>query len=235
MRYAVVFDYNGVIVDDEEVHELAFSSVLRSLGIKLTPSLYENCCVGRTDHDGFIKLRAAFVNEFNGTSIIKLVKAKEHAYESFVELKNILYPDVVDVIHQLGKSFRLAVVTSSSRDELLSVLERFDIKRSFSCLVTADDIVNGKPNPEGYLKSLELLRLPTNRVIAIEDSPSGIQAAKAAGLLCIAVQHTTSESKLVAADRIVGKIGDINTSLVTNLLLQSKSSRNGSCHRTTAT
>lgn len=218
MTNAVIFDYNGVIADDERIHREAFATVLGAIGLHLDNELYDEHFLGRTDYDGLASLRTAFVKAFEQSSITELVSKKRQVYTSLLRSKDVLYPKAEKVIRRLARYFRLAIVTSSSRDELLAVLARGDLVWNCSCLTTADDVKRGKPDPEGYLKSLHCLKVTPSDALAIEDSPSGVQAAKSAGLRCIAVLHTTIETKLQMADLIVPTIGDIDQRVVLEIL-----------------
>lgn len=214
MRQAVIFDYNGVIADDERIHKEAFAIILRDVGISLNDALYDKHLLGRTDRDGLASLRAAFTNQFEESSIEELTQKKQKIYLSLLGSEDIIYPKAEEVICRLARFFRLGVVTSSGRNELLAVLGRGKLADKFSCLVTAEDIRYGKPDPEGYLRSLHLMAVPSSAAVAIEDSLSGVQAAKAAELKCIAVLHTTAEAKLQKADLVIPTIGYLSERLV---------------------
>lgn len=214
MSFAIIFDYNGVIAHDEHLQEKAFARVLASYAVPFTKSLYEDYCLGRTDSDGFLELKKALNDKLNKEPIENLVESKQKAYKALVQTQDILYPHAADVIHELIKHFRLAIVSSSTRDEITTVLEKYGLMGCFSSIVTADDIVRGKPDPEGYIKSIRQLDIASNRAVAIEDSPSGVRAAKSAGLFCIAVLHTANAEYLSNADRVVGDITEVSVPLV---------------------
>lgn len=218
MSCAIVFDYNGVIAHDEHLHEKAFAEALAPYDIPFTKSLYQSCCLGRTDSDGFLELRKALNDKLNEEPIENLVEGKQEAYKALVQTHDILYPHAADVIHELSKHFRLAIVSSSTRDEITTVLGKHGLVDCFPNIVTADDIVQGKPDPEGYTKSIRQLDIASNRAVAIEDSPSGVKAAKSAGLFCIAVLHTADAEYLSDADRVVGDITEIDVSLILDVL-----------------
>jgi beta-phosphoglucomutase len=218
VRRAVIFDYNGVIVDDERIHKEAFAIVLREVGISLNDALYNEHFLGRTDGDGFASLRTAFTNQFEESLIKKLTEEKLGIYLSLLGSEDIIYPEAEEVICRLACSFRLGVVTSSSRNELLAVLGRSKLVDKFSCLVTAEDTREGKPDPEGYLRCLQLMAVSSDAAVAIEDSPSGVQAAKAAQLKCIAVLHTTVGTKLQKADSVIPTIGYLTERLVESVI-----------------
>ncbi|MBF0476066.1 MAG: HAD family phosphatase [Deltaproteobacteria bacterium] len=206
-QYAVIFDYNGIIADDEQVHQRAFQVVLSDLGFSLDSQLYAAYFLGRTDRDGLLSLNSSRSGIFQINEIDNLVRQKQNKYQSLINNEDILYPMVIDVIRNLSRRFTLGIVTSSSRTELLTVLERYQILKYFQAIITADDVTLGKPNPEGYIKILNALETPPNHSVVIEDSPSGILAAKSAGIKCIAVLHTAPRTSLVNADIILDTVG----------------------------
>jgi sugar-phosphatase len=129
------------------------------------------------------------------------------AYDAYV------YPGLPALLNSLSEKYLFGIVSGASRDEIVSVLEQESLLTFFDAIITADDTQRSKPDPEGYLKGIAALGLPAAKSIAVKDSPGGIAAAKAAGLTCIAVQHTLPAEKLSAADAIVSTLADIREKL----------------------
>ena len=223
---AVILDYNGVLVDDEAVHEAAFARVLKdTLSITLTPALYQEHFCGRWGKEGFGSfLEAEFPEALERVSVEELLDRKQKVYQSIVEPQNVLYEGVEEVLEELSRSFRLAIVTSTSPGELMSVLKGHPILEMFdkTCIITAENITKGKPDPEGYLKCLERLNIPreeaVRQAVAVEDSRRGLQAVKAAGMRCIAVRHSDPQIARYGPDKVVDNIRQINTDLVWEVL-----------------
>lgn len=214
----VLFDYNGVIVNDEPLHEAAFARVLSRYNIRLNSTMYQKFCFGRTDREGFEDLQAHFRQELSGQPIDKLIEEKQEEYRRLSPPEDILYPGVTNVIKNLKGCAKLGVVTSGERTKVAEVLKKGAILAAFDFLITAEDIDKGKPDPQCYLKGIQALGLPPSKIVALEDSPAGVQAAKAAGIKCIAVLHTSTRQDLTDADIIVEAIGDINKSLILKIL-----------------
>jgi beta-phosphoglucomutase-like phosphatase (HAD superfamily) len=97
------------------------------------------------------------------------------------------------------------VVSGAARAEIEPVLEAAGLRDAISVIVSADDVVNGKPEPDGYLRALELLNegLQPAEVVVFEDTEAGVAAAKTAGMRCIAVLGTLPAKRLGAADELV--------------------------------
>src|SRR5687767_517013 len=116
------------------------------------------------------------------------------------------YPGVVEFIKDLATRHPLALVTSSLPSEAKTVLRAFDITGCFQATVTADDITKGKPDPEGYLKGAAALNVDPKDCVVIEDAPSGVRAAKAAGMQCQVVTNTHTKDGLAGADLFAGHL-----------------------------
>ncbi|MER3410628.1 MAG: HAD family phosphatase, partial [Thermoleophilia bacterium] len=100
----------------------------------------------------------------------------------------------------------LALVSGAFRTEVETVLAASGLADCFRHLVTAEDVVHGKPHPEGYLRAAELLGLAPHDIVAFEDTEAGILSAKSAGLVCLAVPGTAPPARLTAADGLVERI-----------------------------
>jgi len=216
MKKAIIFDYNGVLANDEEIQQEAFRLVLKKLGVDLTDEIYSEHFLGRTDLDGFRALRDHGI-ELN-RDLEELTKQKSQTYGELVTNHNVLYPGVVELLAELHKTYRVGIATSSSAIEINSVLKKNNLTKYIDALITADDISKGKPDPEGYLKCLALLNTSAKCAVAIEDSPSGILAAKNASMACIAVLQTTEKDKLANSDLIIEKVGNLDADVIEKAL-----------------
>ncbi len=212
MVKAVIFDMNGVIVDDELVHELAFKQICANFKIDVTHRVYLDCCVGKTDFEGFETLFKK--HKIKMPPIQKLVKQKSALYQKLILKHAKTYPGVISLIKKLSKKYPLALATSSIKKEVLATLQYFDIKKYFRVIITADDVAHGKPNPEPYLLAAKKLKLAPRECIAIEDSINGIASAKAAGMACIAITNTYPKNRLTQADLIVSKFSEIDLNTI---------------------
>ena len=201
----ICFDMDGVIIDSEPAHYEAFRLTLKYSADKiLNEKEYAAYFAGKTDRQGFTDYFS--VNDFAHPPIDLLLRHKSQIYSDVVTSKTLPYPDTIAFIHTIPKEWRCALVTSSSRHEANFALERFDIAAYFNVIVTADDIRNSKPYPDGYIRAANLLHAPPSKCIAIEDSPSGIRAALSAGMKCIALTTTHDEIDLQEATTVVSRL-----------------------------
>jgi beta-phosphoglucomutase len=205
MNYkAVLFDMDGVIVDSEPLHVAAFQATLKRYGHELSEEQYKQHFAGRTDEAGF-KQYFGFIGENVKLPIIMDEKAR--AYLDLAADQLVPYPGVVEFIRDLAvRKVPLALVTGSLRAEAEVTLKTFGLTDHFKAIVAAEDISRSKPSPEGYLKGADALGFKPADCIVIEDAPSGVKAAKAAGMRCLAVTTTHTEEELKEATALVGRL-----------------------------
>ena len=201
---AILFDMDGVIVDSEPLHVAAFQAALKRYGHSLTDEQYKQHFAGRTDEAGF-KQYFDFIGEKVDLPVIMDEKAS--AYLELAADQLVPYPGVIEFIRDLAsRNILLALVTGSLRAEAEIVLKAFGISEFFSVVVAAEDITHSKPNPEGYLKAANALNTNPTDCVVIEDAPSGVKAANAAGIRCLAVTTTHASEELKDAAAVVDQL-----------------------------
>jgi HAD superfamily hydrolase (TIGR01509 family) len=201
---AVLFDMDGVIVDSEPLHVATFQAVLKRYGHDLTDDHYKQHFAGKTDEAGF-KQYFDFIGETVNLPVIMDEKAR--AYLELAADQLLPYPGVIELIQDLAaRDIPMALVTGSLRAEAEVTLRAFDITDLFSVVIAAEDITESKPNPEGYLKSAKALGVEPADCIIVEDAPSGVKAARAAGIRCIAVTNTHTPEELEGATVMVDQL-----------------------------
>jgi beta-phosphoglucomutase len=199
MLKAVLFDFNGVVIDDEWLHEKLLVELLLEENLVFTPEEMQQTAPGRTDRAVLIELcnlRGRVLTEAN---LDAMIHRKAIAYQREIGQMETLpiYDGVMDSIAELkAAGCQLAVVSGALRSEIQTVLDRTHLTDSFSFIVSAEDVPVSKPEPDGYLlgmkKMTEMfpeLDLKLENFLAIEDSFPGIRAAKAAGISVVGVAH----------------------------------------------
>lgn len=214
MIKAVIFDMNGIIIDDEHIHELAFKETLKPFEINFTHDDYLECCAGKTDENGYEYIAYKFSIKL---PTIELLQKKAEWYLKFFPENKKTYPGVLELIQKLSKKYVLALTSSSSRAEVDLITKEFDLKKYFQVTISADEITKGKPDPEPYLKTILLLKIKPKECLVIEDSKSGVLSAKAAGCYCIGVTTTHDKDSLLECDLITDSFKKINLDLVQSL------------------
>jgi len=212
MITTVIFDMNGVITDDEDLHELATKEVFRDIGVGLTSENYKTFCLGRTDLAAFKDLFDKFAIEKE--SIGDLIAKKSFKYQKLIQGNLKVYPGVIQLIKDLYKNYTLALTSSSTFDEVQLVMDQLRLKKYFKVIVTSKDVKHGKPHPEPYLLTAKKLNVKSENCLVIEDSKNGIQSAKKAGMICVAIPNTEDRSKLIEADQIIENYTEIVNKLI---------------------
>lgn len=204
---AVIFDFDGVIVDTEPLHYQAFQDVLNPLGISFSWQEYTSNYMGFDDRDAFNEVFKKTGVELSTESLKKIIHSKALCFISIIKNGIKSYPGVIELIKSIKKSQTpLAISSGALRSDINPILEIFGVVDCFDIIVTADDVSKSKPDPECYTlahKKLEAFyerRILPNQVVAIEDTPAGITAAKSAGLSVIAVSNSYTADYLTQAN-----------------------------------
>jgi HAD superfamily hydrolase (TIGR01509 family) len=215
MLRAFLFDFDGTIADTEPLHFAAFAEVLGRRGIEISEAIYYDRYLSLTDRECLgLAIRDLGRSEL-ATEIAILLREKAEAMARRLAGGVPLCPGVREFIAEAARIGPLAVVSGALRREATGVLERAGLSRFFTVLVTAEDVTAGKPDPQGYRFGWQRLRrglpdLEPGECLAIEDSPKGIDAARAAGLRTLAIPHTRPASALSAADAVAPSYAEID-------------------------
>lgn len=192
----VIFDLDGVLINSEPLHCRAFQAALRPYGVTLTARDYYAGYIVYSDREVLERLLP------DRGALEAAVAAKEQRYRELVEEG---VPPFRDGLALVAKTvgWRVALATGSIRYEAESALRSLGIRDRFEVVVTREDCRQGKPDPEPFLRAAAGLGLPPRRCVVIEDTPGGVQAAKSAGMIAVAVTHSCSRSQLIGADLVV--------------------------------
>lgn len=206
--HAVIFDFDGIVADTEKLHYLAFERVLAVRGLGISWEDYVETCIGFDDRDVF-RLRLGAGGETpEGEALQALVDRKALAFVELVQEQGApIYPGVWTLVRRLHEAGQpLCVCSGALRSDIDAVLRAAGFEHSFELVVTAEEVTRSKPDPESYLLALERLMqthpdrgIRAEGVVAIEDTPTGIAAARGAGLLVLGVTNTHPREALSEA------------------------------------
>jgi len=208
MQHAILFDFNGVILDDETIHLRLFNEGLAPLGYRIDAADYYEKYVGFDDVDAFTTAVADQGGNLDRVLLDRLLREKAVRYQALMDSHPPLFPGAVALIRSLANRYPLAIASGALRGEIEGVLAMVGLADCFQVVVAAEDVSHGKPDPEGYLVALAALRrgrqpsLTADRCLVIEDTVAGVVAAKAAGMRCLAVAHTYPAERLHHADLV---------------------------------
>ncbi len=218
MIKALFFDFNGVIIDDERLQMTAYQQVLLEHGIELTEVQYFEA-LGMDDRT-FVRTALERAGKSTPELNETVLKAKSVAHRKMIEDELPLFPGVVTFIKATARHYSLGIVSMADTNEINYVLERARLRNFFSVIISADDVKVCKPAPDCYARGLEklnlrrqeqrLLPLLPQECVAIEDSPPGIRAGRAAGMKTLGVTNTVSERELreAGADVVTHSLAD---------------------------
>lgn len=218
MLKAIIFDCDGVIVDSEPHHMKALQMVLEEEGISLSKEEYYQKYLAMDDKGCFETALAAHGRPIDNAILKKLITRKMAVYRTLSQQSLYLYPGVVEFVHKATGAYRLAIASGAFRGEIKFALDKGGMRAAFPVIVSAQDVKNGKPHPEAFLTALAKLnqRTPSGppilpaECVVIEDSLHGVEAARSAGMKCLAVTNSYPEERLRGkADRIVKSLTEI--------------------------
>lgn len=207
---AIIFDFDGVIVDTERLHFEAFRRVLAEEGVSLTWEDYTRIYLAMDDKGCFSMALDRHCRQVTPEVLETLIRRKARYFSHSVSDSVVLFPGVADFIRQAAERYPLAIASGALRDEIEFLLGKASLRAFFQVVVAAEDVRKGKPDPEAYITALTRLnRLRSGRplrppeCLVIEDSFHGVAAARAAGMRCLAVANSYTAEELIAADLVV--------------------------------
>lgn len=201
---AVLWDLDGVLVDTAEFHFQAWQALLASLGRQLSEAEFRRTFGLRND-----TILRNLLGDLRQEETEELSERKEALFRERARGRIAALPGALDLLRRLQRrGKKMALVSSTPRENLELVLGELDVKDAFQALVAAEDVERGKPDPEGFLLAARLLGVEPRRCVVLEDATGGVEAAKRAEMRCIAVATTRPREALEQADLVVSSLAD---------------------------
>ena len=203
---AVFFDNDGLLVDTEGLYFQSVQEVFAPVGIEISREWYirENLGTGRSSFE------LAKEKGLSEEEIAKLRRERNERYGELLREKVRPMDGVPEVLAMLHGKFQMGVVTSGRKAHFDIIMEMTGLRRFFDFFVTEQDVKKLKPNPEPYLKAVELSGHAKEHCLVLEDSFRGVQAAKAAGLTCYAIpDELTRTQDFSIADKVLESIREL--------------------------
>ena len=216
MKAPTIFDFNGVLVDDESVHLAAFREVLRPLGVTIDDAMYAERYLGFDDGGAFGAMLTDAGQAPSEADVARLIAAKKPLYMELIGDSLVVFEGAPEIVRRRASLGTVGIVSGALRDEIEHALRVMGVREHVAFIVSAEDTTACKPDPEGYLLGARELGALAKTAIVIEDSVAGIQAAKAAGFFCAAVAHSYPADVLRAAgaDVVALRIADLTDELL---------------------
>ena len=218
MLRAVIFDFNGIIVDDEPIHFELLRRVLDEEGIILTEEEYYARYLGFDDRGAFTAAYREHAQPLRQPKLDELIERKAAYYQEDIKTKMKVFPGVEGLIRLLARKLPLAIASGALKNEIQMILSSIGLLNAFRAIVSAEDVSRGKPEPEIFVKALAQLNTSLNgepaigagECLVIEDSKEGIRGARHAGMKCLAVTNSHPRELLAEADSIIDSLEGVS-------------------------
>ena len=216
MLRAVIFDFDGVITDSEILHLRAFNQSLAQYGIEITKNDYYTMYLGFNDTDCYKLLIEKGLLKMDEQQINAIMNQKKKIFEQLAKTEGRMIEGVRDFLTMLEQNdIPMAICSGSLLTEVEMILDEARLRHLFEVVVSGEQVKKGKPDPEGFLLSLQRLNekrenpITANQCIVIEDSHWGLEAAKAAGMHTIAVTNSYDAEQLGMAEKIIDRLSEL--------------------------
>lgn len=218
MLSAIIFDFDGVIVDSEPLHFQAFLDVLKPEGMSFSWNEYIETYIGFDDRDAFRECFKLHQQQLGDQKMVELIAKKAVRFEQLVREGHAHpFAGAVELIRDVAGKKPLALCSGALRSDILPILKQLDLETVFDVMVTAEDVHVSKPDPASYQLAYKKLHQKfgdqigaPETCIAIEDTGAGILSAKGAGMKVLAVTHSYESHELSHADWVVDSFEPID-------------------------
>jgi len=206
MIKAVVFDMDGVIVDDIKCDFSCWKRALCRSGVNLSLGEYKRFS-GMTAKQIFRK----YIEDISDDDTIVLEGEKDKYFVECLKKGGVtMTRGLISFLNLLlDNSIAISLATAASKKKANSILEHFSIDSYFQVIVTGDDVSTGKPDPQIFLKASAILGMSPQECVVVEDAPNGVRAAKKGGMKCIAITTTHKAEELAEADKIINTFAEL--------------------------
>jgi beta-phosphoglucomutase len=216
MLKAVIFDFDGVLVDSELLHYQAFNHILSPLRVNMSTQQYYDQYLGLSDEELLRLLDKQNNLNLSEQRLQKLLKEKALAFKELASTQATVIAGVPQFLKMLADNkIPMAVCSGALLGEIEMILKGAGLRNYFDVIVSAEQVEKGKPDPEGFLLALKLLNKKANQsinpqdCIVIEDSHWGLEAARAAGMHPLAVTNTYSADQLKPSDKTIANLSEL--------------------------
>jgi beta-phosphoglucomutase len=210
---AVLFDFDGVLVNSEPLHFQAFREVLAAERIELTEDEYYDELIGFDDKGAFRYLFQKRRVPLPPRTFLAMMARKSEIMMDLIQRKRVsALPGVEQFVRGLWRGRPLAICSGGLREEIEAMLEGVSLRDCFTLITSAEDVTIGKPDPQGYLQTVERLaertraRLAPADCLVVEDAPTVIRSVKAVGFPTLGVATSYPPEKLADADWVVNTL-----------------------------
>ncbi|MGD1042732.1 MAG: HAD family phosphatase [Sedimentisphaerales bacterium] len=216
MLGAVIFDFDGVLVDSEQIHHKAFNRVLAKFHYQLSSHEYYDRFLGLSDEELLRIVDKERHLSLSNQQFGQLLSEKANLFKEMAATEAGIIEGVPKFLNMLSDGkIPMAIFSGALQPEIETILEGAGLRSYFEVIVSAEQVEKGKPDPEGFLLALKLLNKKLHKSIkpedcvVIEDSHWGLEAAKAAGMRAVAITNTYAAEHLKPADKVIAHLNDL--------------------------
>lgn len=207
----MIFDFNGVLINDEPIHCFGFQQALKEENLELTVEQYYQEYLPYDDYSFFTRFLSERGRQPSDEKIRRLTKLKSYHYFKSMEGSVPVIEPSLDFVRALPSEIHLAIASGAARQEIEFILSKLKLRERFAGIVAAQDVVNGKPHPDAFLKALRILQdrdcdLTPAQVLVFEDSYRGVESAHRAGMKCVALTTAYAAARLADADLVLDSL-----------------------------
>ena len=197
MEIGLIFDMDGVIIDSNPFHKIAWRNFLLNKGVPYSDEIFDNVISGR---NGPTNIRILMGQDLPEKIVCEYVAEIDGGFREILRNTEEIGPipglyEFLDAIQNSG--FKTAMATSAPKGNIELVLEKLRLRNCFDVIVDGDDVTRGKPDPEVYLTTVEKLGVTKEQCIVFEDSRMGIRSALSAGLPVVGVSSSHNKEELL--------------------------------------
>ena len=215
---AVIWDMDGVVADTASYHFRAWQEVFQKQGVDFTEEDFKKSFGQRND----TIIRSTMGDGVSQDEMDGISSEKEESFRQRMRQNLKPLPGVIKLIKSLAKrGFRLALASSAPIANIQLITRGLDINSYFQHIISAEDVTEGKPNPQVFLLAARRLGIKPANCIVIEDAVAGVAAAKRAGMHCLAITNTHPKVSLIEADLIVDTLETVSVDDLKGLLINS--------------
>ncbi|HET6420339.1 MAG TPA: HAD family phosphatase [Geobacteraceae bacterium] len=217
MLKAIIFDFDGIIVDTEPIHYQAFQKILEPIGFGYSWEDYVDRYMGFDDREAFREVFKQHSRDLTNEVLESLISKKADIFLEIVRKSVKPYPGVIRLIREISGNLPMALCSGALLSDIVPILGQLGLLDKFDVIITAEDVAASKPDPASYLLAQEKLsskypdlNIAPGNCVAIEDTPAGIESARKAGITVLAVTNSYLKEKLVGANHILDSLDNIS-------------------------
>jgi beta-phosphoglucomutase family hydrolase len=216
MLEAVIFDFDGVLVDSEKLHYQAFNRTLTKYHYQLSMRDYYDRFLGLSDQELLHVVDKEGKLSLSNQQFEKLLSEKANLFKEMAATEAGIIEGVPGFLNMLaGNKIPIGICSGALLAEIETILKSAGLRSYFEVIVSAEQVERGKPDPEGFLLALKLLNKKLHKstraenCVVIEDSHWGLEAAKAAGMRTVAITNTYAAEHLKPADKVIEHLNEL--------------------------